>query len=969
MNGSILNDKFMKSDISLELARLLSDKVNHAFDSGEMLASVTPITAELLKYWFTEPYITERPYNFHAGQRQSILNIIYLHEVLHIDKVLDIYERIAPELMPEVNMAVLAKEKYNIPKYAVKMATGTGKTWVMHALLLWQMLNAHHEEVPSGRYTQYFLIVAPGLVVYDRLLDAYMGRLKSGTNERDPQTNDFYRNKELYLPPVYRDEVFGFIQNNVVSKEDGIGKKTTGNGLVALTNWHLFLSGDDERKCDDDSPSSIITDILPLRPGISAGNALETLDRQYLRGSELEYLAELPELLVINDEAHHIHGNKVVGEIQEVEWQKGLNYIARRKGKHFFQIDFSATPYDTCGSGKNVTKYYFPHIVVDFDLVTAMKQGLVKTLLLDKRQELTDLRDLDYKAVRDEHNRVVGLSEGQRLMLRAGLAKLRILEKGFIRIDIGKYPKMMVMCEDTSVTPYVEKFLYEEGLSDEDVLRIDSNSKGELKDTEWSRVKERLFNVDHYSSPKVIVSVLMLREGFDVNNICVIVPLRSSQASILLEQTIGRGLRLMWREPEYSEEKEENRRNVLVKKQQPKSYLDMLSIIEHPAFDRFYRDLMAEGLASADEGELKGNNVVGDLIIVGLKEDYRDYDLFWPLVIRDAEEEITPSQIDISNLYPFTDFSLEYLRSCLATNGEMFVSESVMTETRFGKYRVKADLFSASSYNEYLQKLLRTIITRMDRVGVRATHEYPTLQINQLEIVRMMDQYIRTRLFSQSFNPFHECDWKILLSKNAVVTQHIVKEMSIAIHQMQEHVMASEAIVEKIWFSSVPILRVRESYSLKLRKVIYERIGYPSNRGTFEKNFAEFLDYDGTVERFLKINENQHSFASLFYLRKDGLLASYHPDFIVCTSNRVYIIETKGDDKICDANVQQKKLATVEWCRKINRMTPDARMDREWEYVLLSETSFYSLARNGATLEDICSLNKVSQITATGQLF
>ena len=50
-------------------------------------------------------------------------------------------------------------------------------------------------------------------------------------------------------------------------------------------------------------------------------------------------------------------------------------------------------------------------------------------------------------------------------------------------------------------------------------------------------------------------------------------------------------------------------------------------------------------------------------------------------------------------------------------------------------------------------------------------------------------------------------------------------------------------------------------------------------------------------------------------------------------------------------------------------MTPDARMDREWEYVLLSETSFYSLARNGATLEDICSLNKVSQITATGQLF
>ena len=75
-----------------------------------------------------------------------------------------------------------------------------------------------------------------------------------------------------------------------------------------------------------------------------------------------------------------------------------------------------------------------------------------------------------------------------------------------------------------------------------------------------------MFNIDKYESPKVIVSVLMLREGFDVNNICVIVPLRSTQSAILLEQTVGRGLRLMWREPEYSEEKRENRLQVMVKK-------------------------------------------------------------------------------------------------------------------------------------------------------------------------------------------------------------------------------------------------------------------------------------------------------------------------------------------------------------------------------------------------------------------
>lgn len=961
----------MRTDISLELAKHLSAEVNAAFEDGSMLEAVTPVTADLLRYWFTEAYMNERTFNFHQGQRQSILNIIYLHEVLKITSVSEIYEKAAPMLMAEADLEAFSKEKYNIPKYAVKMATGTGKTWVMHALLLWQMLNARHEEDKSGRYTKNFLIVAPGLVVYDRLLDAYLGRLKPGSNERNPFTNDFYRNQDLFIPPQYRDEVFGFIQNNVVSKEDGIGRKITGDGFIGLTNWHLFLGYEEEQTEEEypDAPPAIIEDILPLRPGISAGNALDALDRQYLRGNELEYLAEMPDLMVINDEAHHIHENNVAGEVTEVEWQRGLNYIAQSKGKRFFQIDFSATPYDTSGSGKKKVKHYFPHIVVDFDLTTAMKQGLVKTLLLDKRQELTELEELDYKAVRDERNKVVGLSEGQRLMLRAGLAKLHILEDGFVKIDEKKYPKMLVMCEDTFVTPFVEKFLLEEGLAQEDVLRIDSNAKGELKDTEWMRVKERLFNVDNYASPKVIVSVLMLREGFDVNNICVIVPLRSSQASILLEQTVGRGLRLMWREPEYQDEKIENRRNVLIKKQQPKSYIDMLSIVEHPAFDQFYKELMAEGLAGTDEGELTGGGVTGDLIKVGLKENYKDYDMFWPMVIRDAEEEITPSQIDLCTLQPFTAFSLDHLRTYLATNGETFVSQAVITETTFGKYQVKADLFTASSYNEYLMKLLRTITTRMDRVGARATRELPTLQINQRDIIRILDIYIRTRLFSTLFNPFNENDWKILLSKNAIVTQHIIKEMSIAIHRMQENVMTSEAVVEKLWFSSVPTLRIRESYSMELEKVIYERVGYPSNKGGFEKAFSEFLDRDASVERFLKINESQHRFASLFYVREDGLLASYHPDFMVCTSNKMYIIETKGDDRVMDPNVQRKKLATIEWCRKVNNLNADCRMEREWEYILLSETSFYGLANAGATINDICDLNKVSLSEATGRLF
>lgn len=960
----------MKSDLSLELAARLSDLVNRSFESGELLQAVTPVTADLLRYWFMEPYIGERPFNFHEGQRQAILNIIYLHEVARVQNVTDIYSHAAPDLLAQADLRQLATAKYNLPKYAVKMATGTGKTWVMHALLLWQLLNARHEDEPSGRYTRNFLIVAPGLVVYDRLLDAYMGRLKPGSTERDFDTCDLSRNRELFIPMPYRDEVFGFLRSNVVNKDEGIGRKATGDGLIALANWHLFLSQEEEVEEEDSmSPQAVVRGIWPLRPGVSAGNSLDMLDRKFLRGSEVEYLASLPSLMVINDEAHHIHETKVAGEVQEVEWQIGLNYIARRKKGGFFQIDFSATPYDTSGSGKNKVEHYFPHIVTDFSLTTAMKQGLVKTLMLDKRQELTELADLDYKAVRDERNRVVSLSGGQRLMLLAGLDKLRILERGFLPDNPTKYPKMLVMCEDTSVTPFVEQFLKEEGLGDEEVLRIDSDRKGDMKETEWQRVKERLFNVDQYAAPKVIVSVLMLREGFDVNNICVIVPLRSSQASILLEQTVGRGLRLMWREPVYQETKAENRRLVLVKKQAPTSYIDMLFIIEHPAFNAFYQKLMDEGLAGTDDGELGSRSVMGDIIKVGLKPDYEAYDLFWPLVVRDAEEEITSAQINPALLYPYTDFTLEHLRRYLAVSGETFISESVMTETRFGKYQVQADLFTATSYNEYLQKLLRIVTTRMDRVGVRTHRPFPTLQINQTEIIRIMDVYIRTRLFGQPFNPFSGNDWKILLSKNGVVTSHIVREMSVAIHRMQENVMTSEAVVEKQWFSSVPVLRMREAYSLPLQKVIYERMGYPSNRGGFEKSFMEFLDRDSSVQRFIKINESQHPFASIYYLRRDGLLASYHPDFMVCTATHIYIIETKGDDRVADANVRQKQVAAVEWCHKINSLLPVERMEREWVYVLLPESDFYSLARNGAMLDDICHLHWVSRANAMGKLF
>ena len=965
---------------SLELAKRLSETVNDAWESGELLEQVTPTTQELLKFWFSEEYCSLRQRNFHAGQRQAILNIIYLHEVMGVKNVLDYYQQLTPDLMPVVDLGALGQQKYQMPKYAVKMATGTGKTWVMHALLLWQTLNARHEDVKSGRFTKNFLIVAPGLIVYDRLLDAFCGRMqrdkerlrvgeRSSGMERDIETNDFYLNQEVFIPVHYRQEVFSFIQNNVVTKDEGIGRKTTGDGLIALTNWHLFENQIEEEVEQELDVPGIINELLPIRPGKAAGNDLGMLDRRYLRGSELEYLAGLEDMMVINDEAHHIHELKRNGEIEEVEWQKGLNVIAEKKGERFFQVDFSATPYDQRGSGKKAQKCYFPHIIVDFDLATAMRKGLVKTLLLDRRQELTELKDLDYKAIRDERGKVCDLSDGQRLMLRAGLAKLKKLEKEFTEVDAKKNPKMLVICEDTSVAPYVQQLMLEDGLAQDEVVTIDSNAKGEVSEEEWKETKKKLFDIDKYEKPKVIVSVLMLREGFDVNNICVIVPLRSSEAPILLEQIIGRGLRLMWREPEYQSIKEDDRKRVLQLHSQPRTYIDMLSIIEHPAFIQFYEELFSQGLAVEDTGEAGEGGSTGDLIKVGLREDYEQFDFEWPMIVREAEEELEDVEIDIRTLQPFTAFPLEKLRQFLAQDGETFISQEAISKTQFGRYKVTANLFTATSYNEFLQKLLRTITLRFDRISSHKEMPVPNLQINEARTIAVVDRYIRTRLFGQPFNPFNGSDWKILLSKDAIVTKHIIEEMARAIFNIQSNIMTTDAQVVHTKFSSVTEIKMRETYSVETHKNIYERQGYPSHGGGLERAFIDFLDKDGEVERFLKINESQHSFAVIYYMRKDGLMATYHPDFIVATHEKIYLIETKGNDKLFDKNVRQKQTAAVEWTRKINELKPEERMNREWEYVLISEDNFYGLSSNGATITDICDRCKVSLSAAMGELF
>jgi type III restriction enzyme len=178
------------------------------------------------------------------------------------------------------------------------MATGTGKTWVLQALLYWQLLNAARSP-QDKRFTRNFLIVAPGLIVYQRLLDAFLGKERQG--QRDFATSDLARFKDLFVPDTYREEVSRFVQGNVCTKED-LGTKVTAGGLIGICNWHALAEGEEINETEDATespgivagPQEVAAAALPLSPGTSAGNSLEVLNRRYERGGAVDYLRDMP---------------------------------------------------------------------------------------------------------------------------------------------------------------------------------------------------------------------------------------------------------------------------------------------------------------------------------------------------------------------------------------------------------------------------------------------------------------------------------------------------------------------------------------------------------------------------------------------------------------------------------------------------------------------------------------------------
>lgn len=508
-------------------------------NKGYAGASATSIA--LLLWWFDTEHLLENAdgslssFQYYFAQREAVETAIWLYDV---KRARDKFDLLRFDASGAVSHGMFPEDW---PRYVLKMATGAGKTKVLSLLIAWSFFHKLYE--PASDLSRNFLVIAPNIIVLDRLR-ADLDGLKIFFN--DPVLPD-----NGHAGQNWRDD----FQLTLHIQDDVRVVRDTGN--LFLTNIHrVFLSDIPAPSLEDEDLRDYFLD--PFGPTPSG----KTTDSHTDLG---EIVREVEELAIFNDEAHHIHNPKMA-------WFKSIQDIHHRmlqkNSRLALQVDVTATPRHDNGA-------IFVQTVSDYPLVEAIHQNVVKHPVLP---------DATSRAKLHEHKSAI-YTEKYSDYLNLGIEEWR---KSYAEHQpLGKKAVLFVMVDDTrncdEVGAHLEKICPElQGA----VLVIHTKNNGEISESPTGKNKEELEilrkqsnEIDSWNSPfKAIVSVLMLKEGWDVRNVTTIVGLRAyaAQSNILPEQTLGRGLRRMYFGTDASE---------------------TVSVMGTPAFMEFVESIQSEGVS------------------------------------------------------------------------------------------------------------------------------------------------------------------------------------------------------------------------------------------------------------------------------------------------------------------------------------------------------------------------------------
>jgi type III restriction enzyme len=470
------------------------------------------VTGKLLDWWFGRD--EERAalhQRFFFCQREAIETLIYVYEVKRQHK------------MPETGALL---------RYALKLATGTGKTVVMAMLIVWSSL--HRRKVSGSTLSNNFLVLVPNLTVRDRVrgIDERTG-LPTGSG-LDPSSPENLYDEFDMVPPDHRQD---FAPN------------------VMVRNWHAIPLTEDR---DDWVPEEVVSEgrFVPA----SVLTAIERRRRRDPASPVRRFLGGWRDLVVVNDEAHHVYGEKRARKGEEPEYIKWSRIIEEISGVANISlvVDLSATPWYGSGSPKTEGTL-FEWLLSDFSVYDAFESGLVKVVRLPDPDEqgrmYLDLWDLVKGAKTKEE------------YLRACRGALEHIYAGWKRdflewesrlegMRLGPPPVMLVVANDATRARWLFEHLstfYDllQNPDDDDptawmTIQVDSKVFDADRGNE-AALREIVNTVGKGGKPgehvRCIVSVNMLSEGWDVKNVSHIIGLRAFGSPLLTEQVIGRGLR------------------------------------------------------------------------------------------------------------------------------------------------------------------------------------------------------------------------------------------------------------------------------------------------------------------------------------------------------------------------------------------------------------------------------------------
>lgn len=670
---------------------------------------------------------------------------------------------------------------------------------------------------------------------------------------------------------------------------------------------------------------------------------------EYLGSSYFNYLASRDDLVVLMDESHHYRADKGLAAINELKPVLGL--------------ELTATP--QVEQGTKTVK--FKNVVYEYPLSAAIKDGFTKTPYAMTRRDIAD-----YNFTQDEIDKMMlsdGISNHERVKERL---KDYAINNGVEPVK----PFVLVVCKDTKhaeqVKAYISSSDFFDGKYADKTIILHSNQRGAEKDENV----QLLLDVEKFTNPiEIVIHVNILKEGWDVNNLYTIIPLRTAASQTLREQTIGRGLRLPYGQRTGNRDVDalvitahDKFEKIIAEANKPDSLLKAGNIIfaedieksESVVVKPAYQEAVQQSLFDLGHFVAENETLSSDerqVLVKAAEQASKKLIDNYRVVGRENLPKVTTSSIveevvggeDIAEIVKRrTDFS-DIMRRFLGEeidkqreiieSGTMSIPQIKITRDNKAVYYFEHFTLDTTDFVYFPipnDILLKNLVESGDVEVVKGKG----LDFNALNPMKTIVEEISKRpevdydaccdllydLITTLFDAFAK-----KFTSDEIKNIVMCNKRSIAdkiYDQMKKHFKCSEPnIVEEI--SGVSMYIYEPSYMRKIgeepisvyttipdgdvpkclfngfKKALHPIYKFDSAP---EKRFAIVCEQNEEVIKWLRPAAKQFN---LFY----GNGQRYEPDFVVETSDTMYLVEIKGEDKLNDENNLLKKQRAVRYCQ------------------------------------------------------